>query len=360
MSHELYEHDHMVSANNVTPWHSLGTVHSGTMDLDTALILSKVDFEVGKHPVFTRLERADESFDVVLKDLLIARAANPTANFGELLTAINYELPVDGKFATVRHDINYPLGVVGADYTVWQNRDHFALASELLAGGDIEVETAGSLKNGRIVWLLCRLGDDFVVGGDRHEPYMLFTSSHDGSTKLQVMPTMVRVVCANTLRFALDKTKASWTASHTKTIHGRAREAAETLRLARTYMAEFQAEAERLIDTTISEMRMEEILQTVVPDPEPDRDGKISERALDNAVTKRGKIRQVYNLSPTVGEFRGTGWGVVQAFNAYDLWGGRIHGGEGMRAERQALRIIGGDTMANTSKVRELVLATNN
>jgi hypothetical protein len=83
----------------------------------------------------------------------------------------------------------------------------------------------------------------------------------------------------------------------------------------------------------------------------------VSERAKTNATEKRAQVRKAWERSPEIGEFRGTAWGAAMSFNTVDLWAGRVHGGEGKRLERQAQRILTGDTMANTNKVLELLAA---
>lgn len=357
MSHEIHETDHMFSAAT-TPWHGLGTVTDGTLDLDTALVTAKLDWTVSKHPAFTR--DRDETFDQVLPRLITARADNPTATFGELLIEVGFDLPIEDTFATIRDDIRYPLAAVGKDYEPFQNAEYFDLAKTLLDGGDVVAETAGSLRNSRTVWLLCRLDKDLAIDGDDHIPYLLFTSSHDGTARARVMPTPVRVVCANTLRMALALAQSSWTATHTASIRDMAKEARKTLNLTWAYYSEFEAEVSKLIDQQVDELLFETVLFDAVPDPAVKADGKISERAKTNAANKRGVLRQIYNNSSEVGEFTGTGWGIVQAFNTYDLWQGRVHGGEDKRLERQASRIIGGETMTNTSRVRELLASAAN
>jgi hypothetical protein len=56
-----------------------------------------------------------------------------------------------------------------------------------------------------VVWLLACLPKDIRVGNDDAvEPYLLFSNSHDGSQAIDVRLTTVRVVCRNTLSFALN------------------------------------------------------------------------------------------------------------------------------------------------------------
>lgn len=349
--HNIEASDHMVSAGGITPWHSLGTVAAGDLTLDEALVSAKLGWTVGKYRAFTRDQ--DLPFVEVLSILEDAHTSNPGASFGELLEIIGFDLPIPGTYATVREDLRMPLGPVGEDYTVWQNAQHFELAKVLLDGGDIKVETAGSLRDSRVVFLLCRLDKDLTIGGDAHVPYMLFTSSHDGSAKIRVMPTPVRVVCGNTLRMALKDTRTQFVTSHTAKLQARVQEARETLKLTWAYMAEFETEVKKLQDQVVSDLAFEKIVFDMIPEPAANKDGKVTDRAKTNASNKRAVLRKAWERSPEVGEFRGSGWGVLQAFSTVDLWAGRVHGGEGKRMERQAQRILSGDTMSNTGKVRE-------
>jgi phage/plasmid-like protein (TIGR03299 family) len=352
MSAEMYEHDHMVSAL-ITPWHGLGTVSDRLLTPSEAFVAAKIDFEVGKHPAFTRV-REDANFKDVLAALVAENARKPELTFAELLVEIGFDIPIEDKFATVRHDVNYPLGVVGNDYTVFAN----SAAREIVEATGMPIETAGSLNNGRRIYALAKLDRALDLQGDQILPYLLFLWSHDGTSAVRVMPTPVRVVCANTLRMALAGAQNVWSASHTASIHDRAEQAKQNLRLTNSFYDKFEDEVRRLIDLTVSEMTFESILQEVVPDPVPDREGnKISERKLDNALTKRGEIRKLYHHDDRVAPFQGTGWGVMQAFSTHDLWYGKVHGGDAKRLERQATRVLGGDTLTNTTKVQGLLAA---
>jgi phage/plasmid-like protein (TIGR03299 family) len=352
MAHQIENSDHMFSAG-VTPWHGLGTVTAGALDLDTALVTAKLDWTVGKYPAFTR--DRDTTYAEVLPQIIAAHAANPTLSFAELLTTIGFDLPIEGAFATVREDLRLPLATVGSDYTVWQNPENFDLAKVLLDGGDVVAETAGSLRDSRTVWLLCRIDRDMTIGGDEMVPYMLFTSSHDGTSKIRVMPTPTRVVCANTLRVAINGAKTQWTTSHTSNLKTRVIAARETLKMTWKYMDEFETMVKKLQEQVVTDLAFEKLVFDMIPEPEKGKDGKVSERAKTNATEKRSLVRKAWERSPEIGEFRGTGWGAAMSFNTVDLWTGRVHGGEDKRLERQAQRILTGDTMANTNKVLELL-----
>jgi phage/plasmid-like protein (TIGR03299 family) len=95
------------------------------------------------------------------------------------------------------------LGVVGDRYTPLQNRDAFGFFDAFIQSGEAEYEAAGSLKGGRLVWILAKLtGEEAEVGtkaGDTVRPYLLLSTSHDGTRSTSVQFTPIRVVCWNTL-----------------------------------------------------------------------------------------------------------------------------------------------------------------
>lgn len=114
------------------------------------------------------------------------------------------------------------LGLVGGGYTVVQNTEIFEWFQPYLDSREATLHTAGSLKKGRVVWCLAKLNQKAVeiVKDDFIETFLLLSSSHDGSQKLRVGFTPIRVVCANTLAQA-HKCKSSKILGlkHTKQIH---------------------------------------------------------------------------------------------------------------------------------------------
>jgi phage/plasmid-like protein (TIGR03299 family) len=96
------------------------------------------------------------------------------------------------------------LGVVGAQYRVIQNIDAFRCFDPCVATGKVQYHTAGSLRGGRIVWVLARISGSLQIAkDDLVEKFILLSSSHDGSSPLTMAFTTVRVVCMNTLSMAL-------------------------------------------------------------------------------------------------------------------------------------------------------------
>lgn len=76
---------------------------------------------------------------------------------------------VDGYRANVRDRDNRVLGVVSDRYKVVQNSEAFKFTDTLLGEG-VRYETAGSLQEGRKVWILARLPREYIITGERISP----------------------------------------------------------------------------------------------------------------------------------------------------------------------------------------------
>ena len=77
---------------------------------------------------------------------------------------------------------NRILGIVGPRWTPLQNRDAFKIFEPLVESGDLQIHTAGSLRNGERIWALCQLNQDNseIVKGDEIAKFALLSNGHDG------------------------------------------------------------------------------------------------------------------------------------------------------------------------------------
>ena len=113
-------------------------------------------------------------------------------------------IDVKGFRAVVRSSDGSVLGVVSDKYVPLQNKDAFDWFQPFLDKGLCELETAGSLKNGKHVWVLAKIKDAAleVSPGDQVTGYLLLSTAHDGSRAVTVADTPIRVVCWNTISAA--------------------------------------------------------------------------------------------------------------------------------------------------------------
>lgn len=175
----------------------------------------------------------------------------------------------DGSFITgykvnVRSTDNAMLGIVSDRYKVVQNKDAFRFTDDLLGEG-VTYETAGALQGGRKVWMLAKMPQKYIIGGDEIAPYMVVMNSHDGSSGIKVAMTPIRVVCQNTLNLALNTAKRTWTSKHTENVMSRVHEARETLMLAEAYMGGLGREIDSLSRIKLTDKKVMEFMQEFFP-----------------------------------------------------------------------------------------------
>ena len=110
-----------------------------------------------------------------------------------------------GQSALVRDRENKILDVVSDDWNPVQNAEAFDFFNEFVAAGDMEMHTAGSLKDGQIVWGLAKVKNSFeLFKGDQIDSYLLFSNFHKYGHSTDVRFTPIRVVCNNTLTLSLN------------------------------------------------------------------------------------------------------------------------------------------------------------
>lgn len=212
---------------------------------------------------------------------------------------------IPGFIANTRDRDNKVFGIVSERYNIIQNEDAFSFTDALI-GDEVRYETAGALKGGRQVWLLAKMPQTEILG-DKIDPYICFTNSHDGLGAVKVCMTPIRVWCSNTLNLALKKSSRMWTTRHIGNIEQKLQEAQMTLIHAKDYMAELNETAEKLASKKVTEAELESIFDSIYPIKEGD-----SVRKINNTLDMKDELFRCYNM-PDIVQFKGTAWGLINA-----------------------------------------------
>ena len=199
------------------------------------------------------------------------------------------------------------LGVVTDRYKIVQNVEAFAFTDSLI-DGEVHYETAGSLQGGKKIWLLAKLPDTEIVG-DKTEPYLCFSNTHDGSGAIRVCMTPIRVVCNNTLNIALSGARRAWSVRHTGDIQTKLHEARMCLDMANKYMDKLAVYADQLANKTVKDEEIAKILDEMFPVTE-----ESSAREKRNAEKARTEYMICY-FAPDIAKFKGTAWGALNAMS---------------------------------------------
>lgn len=269
MAHEV---ESMMYAGE-TPWHGLGVAVDEAPSSADAIRLAGLDWDVVQSPV-----------QVGGRD-------------------------VEGYAANVRSSDGKVLGITSDRYVPVQNREAFEF-TDLILGGDVRYETAGSLRGGKLVWLLARLEGRKVLG-DEVQQYLTFATGHDGKTPVRVFDTSTRVVCANTYQLALSGARRVWHFEHASGVHDKLREARETLSNAMAYMDALTRKAEDLYAQKLTRDGVDAILSQVFGDESAFDGQPMKQRRI---VMLKDRLMEVYEGRDDLQNMRGTAWGMYNAF----------------------------------------------
>lgn len=307
-------------------WHNLGTVFDQDEDVNTSQMLE--------------LAHLNE-WDVTLESV---SGAFPEYNFvTEPLMVVR-----TNPFDRTRKDV---LATVGERYKIVQNEELFGFGDAMLDGGGLW-ETAGSIKDGRVVFGSLSIDRDVIVGAgsadDVTKMYLLVNTSHDGSTAVQASITPVRVVCQNTLNLALSGVKQTFKMRHTQTVEGKMLAAREALGLTFQYADAFESEANALYQTAITKDTFDKIIEAAYPKPEKDVKG-----AVKRWETKRDVLMGIYTGTAdgpnTTEAIAGTAWGALNALTERIDWYRKPRGGN---MENIYAAASGFDPVTNVEKNR--------
>lgn len=274
MSHEV---ETMAYADE-TPWHGLGVPVSNDLTPEQIMAKAGLDWEVSKYTLYADVK-------------------------GKRVKSLTKAL--------VRSSDSSILTNVGPNWEPVQNSEAFEFFSEFVLAGDMSMHTAGSLKKGQMVWALAKVNDSFdVLGKDRVDAYMLFSNPHQYGKAVTVKFTPIRVVCNNTLTFALEKASKNWfSATHTKKFD--AEEVKETMGLAHEKFAQYKDLADFLARKRFTVDSMLEFYSTVFPGAN-EYHKKAIEKPADLSRPAR-KAHEVLETQPGAELGEGTFWALFNS-----------------------------------------------
>lgn len=216
MSHDLEVIDGKVqmafAGEREAVWHRLGTQVAPNLSPQEIMKAAGLDWDVVK--------------------------VNLSGEYKDPLFADGNRLIETNHSALVRSSDMKVLDVVPDSWNPVQNREAFAFFDEFVTAGDMNMDTAGSIRGGRKVWALAKINQGFsLFGGDEIQGYLLFSNPHYFGRCVDIKFTPTRVVCNNTLTMALSEVtenqvrhshRTAFDADKVKAVLGVAREKMDT------------------------------------------------------------------------------------------------------------------------------------
>ena len=232
----------------------------------------------------------------------------------ESFVEMNGEKIPTGMKALVRDIDGKVLTQVGPNWNPVQNSEAFEFFHDFVEAGDMKMHTAGSLKEGTIIWALAKVEDDFTLfNGDRVESYLLFSNPHQYGKCIDIRFTPIRVVCNNTLSLSLSrKSENQVRLNHRRKFD--AEEVKATLGIAHSKMEKYREAAEFLGSKRYNIVSLTEYLTELFG----------TKNGTDGDLTRTGEsVRELMDTQPGAQYGEGSWW---QAYNAVTYWTDHVAG----------------------------------
>lgn len=271
-------------------WHGLGQVVEEPMFVADALKLCHADFNVGLQPV------------VALSQELIEAMENHTFINASMLK----DLLVENTMATMRQDTNKSLGIVSDKYGIVQNVDAFKFVDLFCSGEKTDrdhtpvIETCGVLGKGERIFVTAKFPKPIVLDAKRDdlvEMYVVFTTTHDGTGAVRCVCTPVRVVCNNTLNWAMKENIGRIAFRHSSKVMDRldllnaenAEFAYKALNVAEVYANGLKESFDHLRNIKLAERDLDNIIAQVVLAPDAAKEFMQTRNIESELIKTRGR-----------------------------------------------------------------------
>ncbi len=342
MAHNILEQDTICyTRSGGVPWHGIGIPIGDNLSPEKVLVTAKLNWKVETQPL-----SIPKGFVKHDDHRMLVRIGN-------------------------KGEQNRILDIVGTRFKPVQNKDVFEVFTKFVKAGKMKMETAGSLRNGKYVWALAKTTEAFSLAGkDEIRGYLLLVSPHQSGWCLSARLTPTRVVCWNTMSYALDNEGLSgmWKMRHSRNFDEVAKEEMEqTLGLVHTLMDDFKKQAKfltsvkfneattveylcRAFDPQLATKLMEEKKMPktflAVNDMEDVHGRNRFRRVIRLATEDPEKFNPGYNLKSA----KGTAWG------AFNIVTGAYDHVLGHKAETRMLKSALGSNIGRKQKALDLAL----
>ena len=199
------------------------------------------------------LASAELDFDVEMRDVFVSDDRHGHAHIW-----------AERHMGIVRSDTNAILGIVSDRYKLVQHRDALAFVTEICENFDARIDRIWSLSGGAKIRAMIRYKRDVDIAGiDEIRPWLLFTTSHDGTESVAMTVVPTQISCLNQIPM-LRRHHGAHRVVHSGHTTERLRSAAEAIVAADRSVDLFSMELEHLLSTPIAGAVADETVERAV------------------------------------------------------------------------------------------------
>lgn len=262
-------------------------------------------------------------------------AGLPDREFDGLLTTVE----VPNRKAIVRSDTGTVLGIHTDSYQIHQYNEWLVNNIETILDDSLQIGTAGLLRGGAVAWVQVEVPETIVTPeGVSFRPFLLASTSLDGSIATSYGRSVTNTVCDNTMSVAMTQHGGQRIRyRHSSKSLGRIQEARDALGIIYTAADEFTQEVATLTSIGFSSSDFERLLNIETPLPDP----KKAPGPYSKAVERREFLWDMYRFDVRCAPWTGTAFGAWQTFNTFRQHENQLRKGA-IRTERNMWRTVKG------------------
>lgn len=283
---------------------------------------------------------------------LYVKGAPGVDSHGNLFEGTLQEIP--GRKVIVRSDNGHVMGIFTDGYQPHQYRAWLLDNVATILDDTLQIGSAGLLKGGAVAWVSVEVPDNIITPeGVVFRPGLLARTSFDGSLSTTYGRHITAVVCDNTLGVAAGEHGGQQVkVRHSSKSLSRIASIREALGIVYDTADAFATEVARLTAVKVDDRLFEQVVDSLVPLPEPNGKNK---RGITLASSKRDKLWTLWQEDARVTPWSGTAYGAWQAFSTYGQHEAIVRGAS--RQERNMLNAVNGSTEKEDLHTVERIMA---
>lgn len=305
-----------VFASTATEWHQQGVSTDGqAMTVEQALRLTGLgDYTITERPMFSE--------------------------YGAVATHKAVYLEGDGDPELV--------GVVGKDRKIFQPVDMLAPLDQIADAAGGSIQSVGMLGKGGVWFATVLFPESWTIRGEEYRGYLFGRDSADGTSALDIRPTLIKVVCENTYNMALREgaQMPRYTLRHTAHATVSVAAAREAIGMVPEYVAEFDEALTALYDQDFTLREFKALTDNLMGTPDPDAKTTRSQTLYENRWAELTRLWRADTQAQSYKRGAPTKQTAFDAIGEYLDW---TYGSDKGRVERQV--------MGNVARIKTTALS---
>lgn len=250
--------------------------------------------------------------------------------------ALGQKTIVPGHVAWCRSDTGAVLGIHSDGYKGHQYAEWCVKSVETVLDSGLSIASAGLLSGGAVAWVQVEMPENVETPeGVTFRPFLMATTSFDGSIANTMQRGFTDVVCDNTRAQFLAERGETYRVKHTRHSALDITKARSDLGVLYGMADAFSQDIARLCAIDITDAEWSRFVEAHVPIKD-----ETSKRSVTMSTKVREGLAKMWNTDTRVTPWRGTAWGAIQAVNTYAHHESIVRNVG--RVERNMMRVVEG------------------